>query len=182
MNQDYRFEDLKNWLSDAIDKPIKAIRPASMDASFRRYFRVFISDQNSYIAVDAPPKYEDSMKFVNIASLMEAMNIKVPKILATNFQEGFMLISDLGAETMLNAIHQEEAKARELYAESIDILLKMQINGSKHVENSVEVCVRFNHGVQAREQRFDRRRTMRSQAVLNACHSAMAPTRGSECP
>jgi len=135
LNQDYRFEELKNWLSDAIDKPIKAISPASMDASFRRYFRVFISDQNSYIAVDSPPKYEDSMKFVNIASLMEAMSIKVPKILATNFQEGFMLISDLGAETMLNAIHQEEAKAQELYAESIDILLKMQINGSKHVEN-----------------------------------------------
>ena len=135
MNQDRRFEDLKNWLSDSIDKPIKAIIPASMDASFRRYFRVFICDQNSYIAVDAPPEYENSMKFVNIASLMEAMNIRVPKIIATNFQEGFMLIGDLGAETMLNAIHQKEAKAQELYAESIDIILKMQINGSQHVEN-----------------------------------------------
>ena len=135
MNQDHRYKDLENWLLNSIDKPIKSIAPASTDASFRRYFRVFIDNQNTYIAVDAPPECEDSMKFVNIASLMEAMGIRVPKIIATNLQEGFLLIGDLGKETMLNAIHRQESKTQAFYAEAIDILFKIQTNGSLHVES-----------------------------------------------
>ena len=139
MNQDHRYKDLENWLSNAIDKPIKDIIPASTDASFRSYFRVFVDNQNTYIAVDAPPEYEDSVKFVNIASLMQAMDIRVPKIIATNLQEGFLLISDLGEETMLKetefyAEHRQETKVQKLYEGAIDILFKMQTNGSSHVE------------------------------------------------
>ncbi|GIT34513.1 MAG: hypothetical protein Ct9H300mP4_08320 [Gammaproteobacteria bacterium] len=134
MNQDHRYKDLENWLSNSIDKPIKSIAPASTDASFRRYFRVFVDNQNTYIAVDAPPEYEDSVKFVKIASLMQAMGIIVPKIIATNLQEGFLLIGDLGKETMLNAIHRQETKAQEFYGEAIEILFNIQTNGSSHVE------------------------------------------------
>ena len=134
MNQDHRYKDLENWLSNSIDKPIKSIAPASTDASFRRYFRVFVDNQNTYIAVDAPPEYEDSVKFVKIASLMQAMGIIVPKIIATNLQEGFLLIGDLGKETMLNAIHRQETKAQEFYGEAIEILINIQTNGSSHVE------------------------------------------------
>ena len=134
MNQDHRYKDLENWLSNSIDKPIKSIAPASTDASFRRYFRVFVDNQNTYIAVDAPPEYEDSVKFVKIASLMQAMGVIVPKIIATNLQEGFLLIGDLGKETMLNAIHRQETKAQEFYGEAIEILINIQTNGSSHVE------------------------------------------------
>ena len=135
MNQDHRYKDLENWLSNSIDKPIKSIAPASTDASFRRYFRVFVDNQNTYIAVDAPPEYEDSVKFVKIASLMQAMGIIVPKIIATNLQEGFLLIGDLGKETMLNSIHRRETKAQEFYGEAIEILFNIQTNGSSHVES-----------------------------------------------
>jgi len=134
LNQDHRYKDLENWLSNTIDKPIKAIAPASADASFRSYFRVFVDNQNTCIAVDAPPEYEDSVKFVNIASLMKEMGIRVPKIIATNLQEGFLLIGDLGKETMLNAIHRQETKTQEFYGEAIDILFKIQTNGSSYVK------------------------------------------------
>ena len=134
MNQDHRYKDLENWLLNSIDIPIKSIAPASTDASFRRYFRVFVDNQNTYIAVDAPPEYEDSVKFVKIASLMQAMGVIVPKIIATNLQEGFLLIGDLGKETMLNAIHRQETKAQEFYGEAIEILINIQTNGSSHVE------------------------------------------------
>jgi hypothetical protein len=133
LNQDNRYKELEDWLSNSIDKPIKAIVPASIDASFRRYFRVFICDQNSYIAVDAPPEYEDSVKFVNIASLMEDMGIRVPEIISTNFQEGFMLVGDLGKETMLNTIKREATKREKFYGEAIEILFDIQNNGSKYL-------------------------------------------------
>ena len=132
MNQDNRYTELEDWLSSYIDQPIKAIVPASTDASFRSYFRVFAENKDTYIAVDAPPEYEDSVKFVNIASLMEDMGIRVPKIISTNFQEGFLLISDLGKETMLNAIKREVTKREEFYGGAIEILFDIQTNGYKH--------------------------------------------------
>ena len=133
MNQDNRYKELEDWLSNSIDQPIKSIVPASTDASFRSYFRVFTENRNTYIAVDAPPEYEDSVKFVNIASLMEDMGIRVPKIISTNLQKGFLLIGDLGKKTMLNAIHEERTKREEFYGEAIEILFDIQNNGSQHV-------------------------------------------------
>ena len=133
MNQDNRYKELENWLSNSIYKPIKAIVPAGTDASFRSYFRVFVENKDTYIAVYAPPEYEDSVKFVNIASLMEDMGIRVPKIISTNLQEGFLLIGDLGKETMLNAIKREVTKREKFYGEAIEILFDIQTNGSKHL-------------------------------------------------
>jgi aminoglycoside/choline kinase family phosphotransferase len=133
LNQDNRYKELEDWLSDSIDQPIKAILTASTDASFRRYFRIFTENRNTYIAVDAPPEYEDSVKFVNIASLMETMGIRVPEIILTNLQKGFLLIGDLGKKTMLNAIKGERTKREEFYGEAIEILFDIQNNGSKYV-------------------------------------------------
>ena len=61
MNQDNRYKELEDWLSNSIDQPIKSIVPASTDASFRSYFRVFTENRNTYIAVDAPPEYENDI-------------------------------------------------------------------------------------------------------------------------
>ena len=133
MNQDNRYKELENWLSNSIDKPIKAIVPAGTDASFRSYFRVFVENKETYIAAYAPPEYEDSVKFVNIASLMEDMGIRVPKIISTNLQKGFLLIGDLGKETMLNAIKREVTKREKFYGEAIEILFDIQTNGSKYL-------------------------------------------------
>jgi len=51
-----RFSHLKQWLSTlpSVSMKLDSIRPASSDASFRRYFRID-GDGVSYIAMDAPP-------------------------------------------------------------------------------------------------------------------------------
>src|SRR5213596_442841 len=58
------------------------LRPASADASFRRYLRIDVACQGSRIIMDAPPDKEDSRPFVHVAQLMAAAGLNVPRVLA----------------------------------------------------------------------------------------------------
>ncbi|HEX4943926.1 MAG TPA: phosphotransferase, partial [Usitatibacteraceae bacterium] len=77
-------------------------QPASADASFRRYFRVS-SEDRTWIAMDAPPEREDCRPFVKVASLMRAAGVHVPEIVAQDLAQGFLLLTDLGTQTYLQA-------------------------------------------------------------------------------
>src|SRR5262249_12482125 len=72
------------------------VRPASADASFRRYLRID-GDGGSYIIMDAPPEREDCAPFVKVAGLMAAAGLNVPRVLAWDQPQGFMLLDDLGS-------------------------------------------------------------------------------------
>ena len=57
---DDRIRALDAWLKRALGGAPFRIEPASADASFRRYFRVYLDDGGTRIAMDAPPEQEDS--------------------------------------------------------------------------------------------------------------------------
>src|SRR5271165_2576037 len=72
----------------------ETLRPASSDASFRRYFRLDSDEAGSLIAMDAPPDREDSRPFVKVARLFGAAGVTTPRILAEDLARGFLLLSD----------------------------------------------------------------------------------------
>src|SRR3989338_425069 len=75
---DKRFEALKTWVGRVLQARSYDIRPASADASFRRYFRV--SDgRESFIVMDAPPDREDPRPYVAIAQRLHALGLNVPR-------------------------------------------------------------------------------------------------------
>ena len=114
-------------------------RLASADASFRRYFRVDAAApaaSKSYIIMDAPPAQEDCAPFVQVAALMHEAGLSAPQVLAWDQPLGFMLLSDLGNQTMLDviappadvaAIAQPGAGQFELYMEAVDLLVRWQL-------------------------------------------------------
>ena len=69
---DPRLAQLTAWLStlDVVD--VATARPASADASFRRYFRVDVLDAHraalgaTLIVMDAPPERENVLAFVKV--------------------------------------------------------------------------------------------------------------------
>ena len=81
-----------------------SVRPASADASFRRYFRINNATGGSCIIMDAPPDKEDCQPFVKVARLMADAGLPAPRVLAWDEAAGFMLLSDLGAQTMMEVI------------------------------------------------------------------------------
>ncbi|MGL4667955.1 MAG: aminoglycoside phosphotransferase family protein, partial [Saezia sp.] len=116
----------------------QTIRPASADASFRRYFRILAEHPShaSYIIMDAPPALEDSHRFVSIAKLMQDAGIRVPEILNWDEVNGFLLLSDLGSQTFLEAIHaqpENTALADDLFKQAIPLLTRWQLASQSSV-------------------------------------------------
>ena len=114
-----------------------SLRLASADASFRRYFRIDAADgTKSFIIMDAPPALEDCAPFVKVAGLMESAGLQAPRVLAWDAPLGFMLLSDLGAQTMMDVIAPpagalvvaEATPAHfDLYLQAVDALVRWQL-------------------------------------------------------
>ncbi len=119
---------------------ITTLRPASADASFRRYFRIDGADNTgagkSFIIMDAPPDKEDSEPFVRIAGLLSGAGLLVPQILNWQASQGFMLLSDLGTKTMLDVLDKQAGYEHTsstvssnlpLYDQALDALIAWQL-------------------------------------------------------
>ena len=124
---DPRLAQLAEWLS-GLQTPATiaaSLRPASADASFRRYFRVDTPEGQSLIVMDAPPPQEDVRPFVKVAELFSATGVSVPAILAKDTERGFLLLSDLGSTTYLQQLNPDTA--HKLYIDAIDALILLQV-------------------------------------------------------
>ncbi len=104
-----------------------SLRPASADASFRRYLRLDAQDGSHRIVMDAPPDKEDCRPFVHVQGLMQAAGLPVPQIHAWDEAHGFMLLSDLGAQTAIERLDESRpAAAHSWYLQAVDLLLDWQ--------------------------------------------------------
>ena len=116
-----RLEALDAWLGRTLGGREFTREPASADASFRRYFRVCSGDR-TWVAMDAPPEREDCRPFVKVAGLMREAGVHVPEIVAQDLAQGFLLLSDLGRRTYLQAFDgtNEEALFRDATRALVD--------------------------------------------------------------
>jgi aminoglycoside/choline kinase family phosphotransferase len=75
--------------------------------------------------MDAPPQHEDCKPFLHIGQLFEEAGAHVPHVYAQDLAQGFLLLSDLGNTTYLQAL--EGGNARGLYDQAIDALIRIQL-------------------------------------------------------
>nr|BFD44774.1 phosphotransferase [Pseudomonas sp. FFPRI_1] len=132
-DQDVRLQHLKVWLDEQLaivyaaqgwgEVPPATLTAASSDASFRRYFR-WQGAGRSFVVMDAPPPQENCKPFVDIAHLLATAGINVPKIYAQDLPRGFLLLNDLGTQTYLDVIDEQNADA--LFSDALQALLAFQ--------------------------------------------------------
>jgi hypothetical protein len=125
---DSRLQSLERWLASLPGQPVLRVTPASVDASFRRYFRVH-RDGGTQIAMDAPPQRENIDSWLQVARLLATTGVNVPQVLVVDAVQGFVLISDLGSLQYLEAL-TKGADPEPLYADAIDALLCLQARGT----------------------------------------------------
>lgn len=123
-----RVEALARWLMQELELPPFELEPASSDASFRRYYRVRYGGE-SRIVMDAPPDKEDIHPFVRIAGQFRAIGLNAPEVLAENFAEGFLLLTDLGSRSYLAALNGSTVE--RLYGDALGALAAWQACGPR---------------------------------------------------
>jgi aminoglycoside/choline kinase family phosphotransferase len=120
---DHRLALVRQWVAAQLHTAAFSLAPASEDASFRRYFRV-TADGRTWVVMDAPPGREDCRPFVQVAALMQEAGLHVPGVLAQDLQRGFLLLTDLGTTTYLNALDDDNAD--RLFGDAIEALIRLQ--------------------------------------------------------
>ena len=133
---DPRRDQLVAWLrthAATFQLALESLRPASADASFRRYFRIDCDGgpHPSLIAMDAPPEREATAPFVRIAQLLHDAGLNAPRVLAHDEAHGFLLLTDLGQSPYLATLLAcqtggDDGRAHALMIDAIDALIRWQ--------------------------------------------------------
>lgn len=143
---DHRLDDLRRWLAGLAPRhalTLETIRPASNDASFRRYFRIDTAREReqperpceppghgqSVVAMDAPPPMEDCRPFVHAAAVLRDAGVRVPRVLAVDLEHGFLLLEDFGSTTYLQRLREcagDDARIDALMRDAAKALVRLQ--------------------------------------------------------
>lgn len=120
-----RSDERKAFLATHL--PDCSITALAGDASFRRYFRI---NERPYILMDAPSP-EDIRPFMDIATLLTP-HVNVPKMIAWDADNGFLLLQDFGSVEFADAI--KTPQKQEWYQKALAVLLDLQKVTPKGVE------------------------------------------------
>jgi len=147
-----REDQIKSFL-DAAGWGEATRAPLAVDASTRRYERLTLDGQPA-VLMDAPPAAEapscppdadeamrrslgynalarlagpDPRPFVAIGDHLSAQGFSAPDILHTDYENGFLLLEDLG-DTIFNRVIADGIDERPLYEAAIDVLVALHAN------------------------------------------------------
>lgn len=91
----------QQWVANQLGISMENLgwQPLSGDASFRRYFRCRAGERSFMFAL-APPEKEKNREFVAVAGLLGRSGVLAPKVVAVDFDHGYILQQDFG-DTLL---------------------------------------------------------------------------------
>ena len=121
---DPRATERLDWARQAGGHRDLALARASADAGFRSYWRTTAPGIASLIVMDSPPALEDVRPWLRMHDLLSAGGVRVPHVLARDVERGFLLLEDLGTDTLLQVIDAGNADA--YFDAAIDQLLRIQ--------------------------------------------------------
>lgn len=123
---------LTGWVIEKLETHEINFKSLTGDASFRRYYRIEILtdqlpamvSQRTLIVMDAPPPREDCRPFLAINEMLGRHNVRVPKVIASDVTEGFIILEDFGDIVLSQVLTAENVDA--LYSQAMNQLIELQ--------------------------------------------------------
>ena len=123
---------LTGWVIAELETPEISFNSLTGDASFRRYYRLEILadqlparvSQRTLIVMDAPPPSEDCRPFLAISEMLSRHNVRVPKVIASDVAQGFIILEDFGDTVLSEVLNTENVNA--LYSQAMNQLIELQ--------------------------------------------------------
>ncbi|HEX6902037.1 MAG TPA: phosphotransferase [Thermoanaerobaculia bacterium] len=92
--------EMEAWLASA-GRGVREIQPLTGDVSPRRYFRVQLDDGAFAILATYPPEAQGACpRFLWTTEILGRAGVRVPAVLASDCEAGWMLVEDLGLRTL----------------------------------------------------------------------------------
>ena len=118
------------------------VSPLKGDASDRSYFRVKFDSPDAFprsivLMKLLSPFKEDEQDFITLQKFLRGCKVPVPEIYMCSPGRGFIYLEDCGDELMSERLKRAPGNERvDLYRKAIDILLVMQIEGTRKMEET----------------------------------------------
>lgn len=121
------------WCAETTQTNAPSILALAVEASHRRFFRVQSAGPptRSWVAMNSPPELEHNDQFVTLAEVFAHHDIPVPRIIASDLERGFVLMTDLGA-TELAQTYNTNIESAALTA-AVTAISKLQTVRSRHI-------------------------------------------------
>ncbi len=124
--------ELAQWVAGELARldldPTFTSQALLVEASYRCFYRIRSRHRGgealSLVAMESPPERENNQQFVTLAKVFAAHGVGVPRILAADLTDGFLLMTDLGERHFADA-YQSGERDRALAA-GIDTLIRLQ--------------------------------------------------------
>ena len=121
---------IQTWITSVLGSDQFETHFLAGDASFRRYARIKLNNKTCML-MDAPPEKEDCGPFVTIDEFFAAHGVRVPKIVAKDLTQGFLLLEDFG-DVLLSTLLNDQT-VDDYYAQCFKQLIQLQdIDGTAH--------------------------------------------------
>ncbi len=120
-------DKINAWLNQTPYKDY-ILTVASADASFRKYYRLTNANK-TVLLMDSSLEKESLAPFIEVTARLLNADVKVPRILEKNINNGFLIIEDFGNTHYLNVL--DNTNFNSLYSNAIDEILKMQNSDTK---------------------------------------------------
>ena len=96
----------------------------SDDASYRKYYRLKLPEDKSFIIMDSSMQVESIYPFIDVSVRLLKAKVQIPRVYSQNLEHGYLLIEDLGDTHLADIIQEKSYKL--LYMKCIYEILKMQ--------------------------------------------------------
>jgi aminoglycoside/choline kinase family phosphotransferase len=139
---DYPF---KTFLQDYFKAPGFKVIQLAGDASNRRYYRV-VKDETSVVLMQWEPFEPKGYPFLSVQEHFLKHNVHVPRVLAMNPMQGFVLLEDLGDLTLERKFweNQNPEVSMSFYKQAIDELLKIHTKASADKSDCIAFKIEFD--------------------------------------
>jgi len=89
-------KEMQKFLNDHLGMVDVELEPIKKGGSNREFFRVFLPDKTSYIFMRYGDEVKENAYWADINKFLTDINISVPRIIAQDVSQHFILLTDLG--------------------------------------------------------------------------------------
>lgn len=99
---------LKEFADACANGAAFGLSPLSTDASSRKYYRMRFNDGGSAVIMDDEGCRCRTREFVELSDFLRARGVYVPEVKAEDFDNGFLLLEDLGDDTVTKLLANDD--------------------------------------------------------------------------
>ncbi len=123
---------IEAWIKDELGYRDYKLEVVSDDASYRKYYRLKLKDEKTFIVMDSSIQVESIYPFIDVSVRLLKADVQIPRVYSQNLDKGYLLIQDLGDTHLADIL--SEMSCTMLYTKCMHEILKMQKADTSELE------------------------------------------------